>query len=158
MRARRWIAVLVLAVVTVGVSAASALAEPPPGVPPPGVPPTVIPVPVPITGAFSVHPTSGPVGSKVKIQGACGFSSTQLLYGVHIKTANGFQIIWIPEEFPALRPTPLGVFTTGFYFPAFGNIPPAFGGLGPVPVTPGTYWVGRAASGLRTSCRSDPSR
>jgi hypothetical protein len=101
---------------------------------------------VPVRAEIEVRPDSGPVGTKVKLKGVCGFRATQLLYGVHIKSATGFQIIWIPEEF-ATPHGRFGVFHVTFRFPAFGNVPPEFGGLGSIPVTPGTYAVGARCAG-----------
>jgi hypothetical protein len=141
---RRGIVLLVGIVAVVGASASAASAGFPPGDPGPTLPTTTIPVPV--RAEIDVRPDAGPIGSKVKIHGVCGFRSTQLLFGVHIKTANGFQILWIPEEF-ATPHGRFGVFTTGFRFPAFGNVPPELGGLGPVPVTPGIYYVGARCVG-----------
>ena len=141
---RRGIVLLVGIVAVVGASASAASAGFPPGDPGPTLPTTTIPVPV--RAEIDVRPDPGPVGSKVKIRGVCGFRSTQLLFGVHIKTAtasrsSGSQRSSLPRD------GRFGVFTTGFRFPAFGNVPPEFGGLGPVPVTPGTYYVGARCVG-----------
>ena len=105
-------------------------------------PPPVLPHPPPIAATFTLHPDSGPVGTQVTIKGVCGFAATQLLYGVSVQIDGVFHNIWIPTEFANVKPTPLTRFSITFTFPSFGNIPVEDGGLGNVPIAPGTYLVG----------------
>jgi hypothetical protein len=126
------VASAVLSVVALG--APSTAAAPPP--------PPVLPHPPPIAATFTLQPDTGPVGTQVTIKGACGFAATQLLYGVSVQIDGVFHNIWIPTEFANVKPTPLTRFSITFTFPSFGNIPIEDGGLGNVPIVPGTYLVG----------------
>jgi hypothetical protein len=139
MRARRLIAVLVAALSLVWIGTSAAPAQPPP--------PPVLPHPPPIGSTFFLHPDSGPVGTKVTIQGACGFAANLLVYGVTVQNESGFQTIWLPPSgFATLNPTPFGVFSVSFTFPSTGNVPEDFGGQGNVQIVPGTYYVGALCS------------
>jgi hypothetical protein len=129
MRVRRSVAVLVLVITMTSAGALEASAVPPP----------VLPHPPPIAATFTLHPDSGPVGTKVTMHGACGFAAHQLLWGIEVPNESGeITTVWFPPEWPLLTPTPLGVFTVTFTFPSTGNFP----GYEGVPLLPGGYFVG----------------
>jgi hypothetical protein len=135
---------MVLGSVALGAPAASA------------VPPPVLPHVPPIAATFTLHPDSGPVGTKVTIQGVCGFAASQLLYGVSVQTEDGFQLLWLPTEFATLKQTPIGAFSVSFTFPSVGNVSVDSGGLGNVPIEPGTYYVGAACAPPTTLMPFEP--
>jgi hypothetical protein len=149
-RIPRFAAALVLAVALV--APAAAVATPlPPQPSPEGPPVVVLPHPPPIAGTFTVSPSSGPVGTTVTVKGLCGFAATGILYGVSVQTPTGTAVVWLPPAVVPLQPTPLGTFAVTFKFPAVGNVPVEFGGLGPIPITPGTYRVGVVCFGSTDS-------
>jgi len=134
MRVRR-AAAAVVAVLALSLGATAAEAAPPP----------FVPHPPPIASTFKIHPSSGPVGTKVTMTGLCGSATAALLYVVQLSEV-GFDPIWVPPEWAPLKPTPLGVFSVSFKFPATGN----FGIGGPwngKPLTPGTYYVSASCNG-----------
>jgi hypothetical protein len=132
-------ALVALVVLSLGAFGASTAAAAPP-------PPPVVPHPPPIAATFTLHPDSGPVGTQVTIKGVCGYAASELLYAVRVQTADGFTTIWLPPEFANLKLTPLGAFSVTFTFPSAGNIAIEDGGLGNVPIVPGTYYVAAACN------------